>query len=194
MPGQRGFTYFMLLWWVALSGLVLAAVAQNWRFERQREREIEMVARAEEIRAAIESYHRRAIGALPPAWPMRLNDLVEDRRGPTPVRHLRRLWVDPLTGVASWGLIHERAAEAASAASAASAPGEGQQVASQGFAAPAFSAPTFAASGVSPGGSGKGLGIRGVYSLATSAPVRAPTGIQAYAQWRFEAREQTTGP
>jgi type II secretory pathway pseudopilin PulG len=102
---QHGFTYFMLLWWVALSGVVLAALSQQWRFERQREKEAEMVARAEEIRAAIEAYRQQAPAGQAGAWPRQLSDLVEDRRWPVARRHLRRVWVDPLTGKPEWGLI-----------------------------------------------------------------------------------------
>jgi type II secretory pathway pseudopilin PulG len=106
---QRGFTYFMLLWWVALSGLVLAALSQQWRFERQREKEAEMVARAEEIRQALTAYHEMTPGGQVGSWPARLADLLEDRRGPSVRRHLRRLWVDPLTGKPEWGLVRESA-------------------------------------------------------------------------------------
>jgi type II secretory pathway pseudopilin PulG len=100
--GQGGFTYFMLLWWVALSGIMLAALSQQWAFERRREKEAEMVARAQEITSAIAAYRQ----AVPTgAWPHSLQDLVEDRRGPRTLRHLRRIWVDPLTGRADWGLV-----------------------------------------------------------------------------------------
>jgi type II secretory pathway pseudopilin PulG len=101
----------MLLWWVALSGLMLAALGQQWRFERQREKEAEMVARAEEIRTAIAAYHQ-ASSAGPQRWPLRLSDLVEDRRGPKVLRHLRRVWVDPLTGQPVWGLLRAQADQA----------------------------------------------------------------------------------
>lgn len=102
---QRGFTYLMVLGWVALSGVMLVTLAQNWRFERQREREAEMVARAREIALAIGRYHAVAVPGQPGRWPASLQDLVEDRRGPRPVRHLRRVWADPLTGQADWGLV-----------------------------------------------------------------------------------------
>lgn len=104
--GQGGFTYFMLLWWVALSGIMLAALSQQWSFERRREKEAEMVARAQEIVSAIAAYRKASPGgAQAAAWPTSLQDLVEDRRGPRPMRHLRRLWADPLTGRADWGLV-----------------------------------------------------------------------------------------
>ena len=39
--------------------------------------------------------------------PMRLEDLLEDRRSGEVQRHLRRIWRDPLTGRAEWGLVRE---------------------------------------------------------------------------------------
>jgi type II secretory pathway pseudopilin PulG len=114
-PGQGGFTYFMLLWWVALSGVALMALSHNWTFERRREKEVEMVARAEEIRAAIASYRLNVPGGQLGAWPASLQDLVEDKRGPRTVRHLRRVWVDPLTGRADWGLLRDLPAAAGKA-------------------------------------------------------------------------------
>ncbi|MEY4765322.1 MAG: hypothetical protein RI907_1995 [Pseudomonadota bacterium] len=153
-PAQGGFTYFMLLWWVALSGVMLVALSQNWRFERRREREIDMVARAQEIQSALASYHRRVVGGQPAAWPVALEDLVADRRGPVVVHHLRRLWTDPLTGRADWGLIRE--------GEASGRPAEG--------------------------------GIHGVFSRASGVPIRAPQGIHAYVEWRFEASTEPNGP
>ncbi len=55
-PRQRGFTYLMLLFWVALSGVMLMALAQRWSTESQREREKELVFRGEQIRLAIEAH------------------------------------------------------------------------------------------------------------------------------------------
>ena len=188
--GQGGFTYFMLLWWVALSGIMLAALSQQWAFERRREKEAEMVARAQEIVAAIAAYHQ----AVPNGpWPASLQDLVEDRRGPRTLRHLRRIWVDPLTGRADWGLVRDvpgqatpaaarAASQAAAAARAASSP--------SWASAPAFSASTPGFGGGTPAEGG----IHGVYSTALGTPIRAPTGTKTYEEWRFEAPVATNGP
>lgn len=106
-PAQGGFTYLMLIWWVALSGLMLAALAGNWSHAMRRQREAELVFRGEQIRQAIEAYHKVIVPGGAMQWPNQLEDLLEDRRGPVPVRHLRRLWPDPITGEAKWGLIQE---------------------------------------------------------------------------------------
>jgi len=202
--GQGGFTYFMLLWWVALSGIMLAALSQQWRFERRREKEAEMVARAQEIVSAIATYRQAVPNSGGPAS---LQDLVEDRRGPRTLRHLRRIWVDPLTGRADWGLVRDvpgqPAPAAARAASQAAAGGRGGAAASPASSpsspfgngpswasAPAFSASTPGIGGAS---SAEG-GIRGIYSTASGTPIRAPTGTKTYEEWRFEAPVAANGP
>ncbi len=104
---DKGFTYLMLLWWVAIGSVMLAALGQQWALERQRQREIEMVFRAQDIQAALLSYHVPAVPGQPAVWPKRLDDLLEDRRGPVIKRHLRRVWVDPLNPKGNWGLIKD---------------------------------------------------------------------------------------
>jgi type II secretory pathway pseudopilin PulG len=104
---QGGFTYLMLIWWVAISGLMLSALADNWSHAMRRQREAELVFRAGQIRQAIEGYHKVITPGGAAQWPTSLEDLLDDRRGPVPKHHLRRLWPDPITGVLRWGLIKE---------------------------------------------------------------------------------------
>jgi len=96
-------TYLVLLWWVAISSVMLAALAQGWTVESQRQREIEMVFRAEQITQAIRAYQDASPGGVK-TWPRRPQDLLDDARGPMRLRHLRRWWPDPMTG-GEWGLI-----------------------------------------------------------------------------------------
>lgn len=98
---SRGFTYLWLLFLLAMGGAVLAASGQRWSGVMQRERERELVFRGQQIAAAIEAY-RNAPGVTPPQWPGSLEDLVEDRRGPHTLRHLRRAYADPFTGEPDW--------------------------------------------------------------------------------------------
>lgn len=104
---QSGFTYLMLLWWVALSGVMLMALSHSWSNASRREREAELVWRAEEIRRGIESYASVPVSEGVSKLPQRLEDLLEDRRSGTLQRHVRRLWRDPITGQARWGLVRE---------------------------------------------------------------------------------------
>lgn len=102
-----GFTYLMLLWWVALSGLMLAALAQSWMLDARRAREAELVWRGEQFRLAIEAYASVPVGEGQSQLPRRLEDLLEDRRSGELQRHLKRIWPDPITGSTEWGLVRE---------------------------------------------------------------------------------------
>lgn len=96
----------MLLWWVAVSSVLLAALGQSWAIEARRQREMELVFRGEQIKAALTAY-QEATPTLPKVLPTRLEDLLEDRRGPAIKRHLRKLWPDPITGSSQWGLVRD---------------------------------------------------------------------------------------
>lgn len=101
---QRGFTYLLLLIALAVGGAGLAALGERWSLQAQREREAELVFRGEAIRQAIDSY-RAATPEGQPDLPKTLDELLEDRRQPQPVRYLRRLYADPFSGRADWGLV-----------------------------------------------------------------------------------------
>jgi type II secretory pathway pseudopilin PulG len=102
--GERGFSYLGLLAAIALAGVALAAAGVLWSTEAKRERERELLFVGDQFRAAIASY----AAATPPGsqtYPTSLEQLVEDRRWPTPRRHLRRIYPDPMTGSTHWGLV-----------------------------------------------------------------------------------------
>lgn len=100
---ESGFTYVAVLILVATLGAVGAAFGELTSRAAQREREQELLFAGNEYRKAIESYYRRTPGAFA-RYPRKLEDLLEDRRFPLPVRHLRRLYRDPMTG-GDWGLV-----------------------------------------------------------------------------------------
>ena len=98
-----GFTYLALLWWVAISGVMLSALGSQWRLDATRQREAELVFRGEQIQAALAAYQANT-PAGQPALPADLSELLDDTRQGPPRRHLRRPWNDPITGKA-WGLL-----------------------------------------------------------------------------------------
>lgn len=101
---QGGFTYLGLLFAVALAGLALAATGTVWSMERQRQREAELLFIGQQFRDAIASYYERSPG-LVKRYPAKLDDLVKDGRFLMVQRHLRRVYVDPITGTHEWGLV-----------------------------------------------------------------------------------------
>ena len=100
---QKGFTYLGMLIIVAVMGAGLAAFGQIYSHAAQRDKEQQLLFVGEQFRAAIESYHRKSPGTN--VYPKKLEDLVEDKRFPMPMRHLRRVYADPMTGGTDWGLV-----------------------------------------------------------------------------------------
>lgn len=96
----------MLLWWIAIGGVMLMALSRSWVMEARREREAELVFRAEQIRSAIEAYARVPVAQEATRLPLTLEDLLADRRGGRMARHLRKAWPDPITGE-PWGFIRD---------------------------------------------------------------------------------------
>lgn len=120
--GSAGFTYLWLLFVLALGGAGLAVLGESERTRQQREREAELRFRGEAIAAALGRYAERTpLGHLP--LPQRLDELLADRRFPTPQRHLRQLYADPFTGQADWELVRGLATVVADPGTAASTPG-----------------------------------------------------------------------
>jgi type II secretory pathway pseudopilin PulG len=101
---QQGFTYLALLIAVAVSGAVLASVGELASHAQQREKEAELLFVGQEFRQAIAGYYERSPGGAK-RYPQKLDDLLEDKRYPTPQRYLRRVYPDPITGKAEWGLV-----------------------------------------------------------------------------------------
>lgn len=102
-PRHAGFTYLMLLWWVAISGFMLATLGHSWLLDARRAREAELIWRADQFRLAIEAYASVPVAEGASRLPTRLADLLEDRRSGELQRHLKRIWTDPITGRAEWG-------------------------------------------------------------------------------------------
>lgn len=100
----RGFTYVGLLVFVAILGIASAATLQMGSVVQRRAAEDELLLVGMEYRRALISYAQRTpAGQL--RQPKSLADLLKDPRYPNTVRHLRKLYPDPITGKAEWGLI-----------------------------------------------------------------------------------------
>jgi type II secretory pathway pseudopilin PulG len=97
---QKGFTYIGLLIFVAIASAGLAAFGEIASHAARREKEAELLFRGSAIAAAIASYYKKES-----RYPASLEALLEDKRFPMPVRHLRKLYPDPMTGEANWALI-----------------------------------------------------------------------------------------
>lgn len=95
-----------LLFLLAVLGTGMAALGTVWSTVVQRENEAELLFIGAQFSRALESYHRSSPGPEK-SYPQTLEALVLDPRFPNTVRHLRRIYSDPMTGAPEWGLVRD---------------------------------------------------------------------------------------
>jgi type II secretory pathway pseudopilin PulG len=105
MRRQKGFTYVGLLLLVAMTSSALAVAATLWSLESRREKEADLLFAGLQFKQAIASFREHTPAGQAPRFPRRLDELLDDRRWPTARRHLRQVYLDPLTGTREWGLV-----------------------------------------------------------------------------------------
>ncbi len=91
----RGAVLLGFLVLLAASGWTVARWGQAAADERQREAEAELLWVGQQYRQAIESYYNATPGGVK-KLPVKVEDLLEDKRFPTSRRHLRQPYGDPL--------------------------------------------------------------------------------------------------
>ena len=99
-----GFTYLGLLFFIAIMGAALVAVAQVWHTEVRRQKEADLLFVGNQFRQAIGGYYERTPGTVK-QFPKQLEDMMLDPRFPDVRRYLRKIYVDPITGKAEWGMV-----------------------------------------------------------------------------------------
>jgi len=102
-PRARGFTLLGVLLLVAIIGVAAAAALGAGAVLQRRTAEADLLFVGTEFRNAFKSYYESAISV--PRYPVKLEDLLRDPRFPGVRRHLRKIYADPLTGSAQWGLV-----------------------------------------------------------------------------------------
>jgi type II secretory pathway pseudopilin PulG len=100
---EGGFTYIALLIFVAVITAGVAATLEGGSRLQEHSREAELLAIGLEYRAALLRYAQATPPGFPDA-PRELAELLRDSRFPNKVRHLRRIYADPLTGKDEWGI------------------------------------------------------------------------------------------
>ena len=114
---EKGSIYIWMLFTVTIAGILLAAMGQVWQVKAQREREKELLLVGEQFRQAVMSYYNSVSGG-DKKYPQSLEDLLLDKRGPKPERHLRKIFLDPMTKNNEWGLVEEPVPEQTSGSGA----------------------------------------------------------------------------
>lgn len=99
---SKGVMLLALLIGLAISGIALMGAVDMWTMENQRERERQLLFAGDQYRLAIQRYFYAAPQGSPKTLPLTFKALLADDRYPMPVRHLRRIYPDPITGQ-PWG-------------------------------------------------------------------------------------------
>jgi len=101
--GARGYALLAALVLLIIATLGVVAAVGRAQLDAQRQKEQELLFAGDAYRQALIAY--ATAPGVPRQFPLRLDDLLEDRRFESIRRHLRRLYPDPMTGKADWDLI-----------------------------------------------------------------------------------------
>ena len=105
--GNRGFTYIGLLLFIAITGVGLSVAGMSWQYQIRAEKEKQLLFVGAEFRNAINSYYASSPNEAK-VYPASLKDLLLDNRMPNIKRHLRKIYLDPMTGNADWGVVTQQ--------------------------------------------------------------------------------------
>jgi len=97
----RGFALLAALMMLVLVSLAVLVAERSSAGRAWREREEQLLFVGDQYRRALLSYHA-AVGGAAAQYPATLDALLHDERFPSVVRHLRRLYPDPVTGKFDW--------------------------------------------------------------------------------------------
>ncbi len=86
-----------------MMGIALTVVSQVWQTVQKRDKEEELLFVGDQMRRALALYAANAAGGQ--RYPRSLEDLLKDPRYPGARRYLRKIYRDPITGRAEWGLV-----------------------------------------------------------------------------------------
>lgn len=104
-----GFAYIWVLLLVAFMGVGMTIGAEMYATAVQRDKEQELLAIGRQFRGAIGRYYESQVGGFRAAgghaYPNGMEELILDNRSAHITRHLRKIFVDPMTGKAEWGEI-----------------------------------------------------------------------------------------
>ena len=102
---QDGFTYLGLVIFVAIIGMVGAATLKIGSLLQRAAAEEELLEIGAAFGAALQSYAAATPKGMP-TYPPTMQELLKDPRFPEVRRHLRKIFVDPMTGKAEWGIVY----------------------------------------------------------------------------------------
>jgi type II secretory pathway pseudopilin PulG len=156
---------------MTIMAVMIAAVLPLASGQAQRDKEDELIFRGLQYAEGIRTFRRRY-----GRYPNTLKEMYEVRP-----RTLRKLWKDPITNSATWGLVTLATGAPLPGTTTPPPPGGGMvpTPAPTPAPTPGFGAPPQAAAGP----------VTGVYSLSKKKAYRLYQGRDVYSDWRFT--EQT---
>jgi type II secretory pathway pseudopilin PulG len=98
----QGYALIAALILLVLASLAVTAAVGKAQVDAQREREADLLFVGDEYRRALLAYSTAP--GVPPQFPEKLEDLLQDHRFASTRRYLRRLYPDPLDPAAAWVL------------------------------------------------------------------------------------------
>lgn len=101
---QRGFTYMIALFLVAILSVTIVAALEKTITKDRRDKEAQLLYVGQAYQTAIMRYYQNSPGTAK-SYPPDLQSLLQDSRTTTLQRYLRRPYFDPMTGSASWGVV-----------------------------------------------------------------------------------------
>jgi type II secretory pathway pseudopilin PulG len=100
-----GFTYLSLIVLIAIIGMVSATAVKLGSVVHRSKSELALLDIGAAFSDALQSYADATPPGQPPQPPS-LKELLKDPRFSQTRRHLRKLFVDPMTGKAEWGVVY----------------------------------------------------------------------------------------
>ncbi|MBA5689976.1 type II secretion system protein [Rugamonas apoptosis] len=110
MIRQRGFSYVIVMFLVAIVAIISARAMGNTLTAERRAKEDELLWVGQAYRHAIQAYYDGSPGTAK-VYPKQLKDLLLDGRGTLIRRPLRALYRDPISGSRDWGLVKTEAGD-----------------------------------------------------------------------------------
>lgn len=102
---QRGFSYPIALFLVAVVTIVSVRALENTMTAERREKEQDLLVIGQAYRNAIKTYYDNSPGTSK-TYPPDLQALLLDARATRLRRPLRKLYRDPVTTSTEWGIVH----------------------------------------------------------------------------------------
>ncbi len=101
---QRGFSYFIAIFMVAIVAVLSLHAQTNMATKERRRKEDELLFVGQAYRDAIQGYYLNSTGSAR-SFPPSIDVLLLDKRTNQMASHLRKAYLDPITGSATWGVI-----------------------------------------------------------------------------------------